>query len=225
MYRVGDFSIISRVSIKMLRHYDEINLFKPAQVDPFTNYRYYTLDQLPRLNRIMALKSMGFTLADIQTLLDQPLSLDELRAKAAVQRAALLRELKTVQDKVAHLDSWMRRIEMENTMPEYEIVLKPISGQPPLPLPSENMITQPLFTTAGLDTDVLLDREQMPLADALACAVHVGDPNDLVQAYRALDVWIREHNYQIAGTPQEIILEENALHSVIEVQIPILIAS
>jgi DNA-binding transcriptional MerR regulator len=44
MFKIGDFSRLTRVPIKTLRHYDEIELFKPAQVDPFTGYRYYTFD-------------------------------------------------------------------------------------------------------------------------------------------------------------------------------------
>jgi DNA-binding transcriptional MerR regulator len=70
MFKIGDFSRFSRVTVKMLRHYDEIGLLKPARVDPFTGYRYYTADQLPRLNRIIALKDLGFTLEQIGSLLD-----------------------------------------------------------------------------------------------------------------------------------------------------------
>lgn len=40
MFKIGEFSCFSRVSVKMLRHYDEINLLKPAHVDGITGYRY-----------------------------------------------------------------------------------------------------------------------------------------------------------------------------------------
>ncbi|MBC7811584.1 MAG: MerR family DNA-binding transcriptional regulator, partial [Burkholderiales bacterium] len=61
MFKIGDFSKISQVSARMLRHYDDIDLFKPAHIDPFTGYRYYTVDQLPRLNRLLALKDLGLS--------------------------------------------------------------------------------------------------------------------------------------------------------------------
>lgn len=48
MIRIGDFSKLSRVSIKTLRYYDEMGLLKPIGVDRFTGYRYYEFDQLPR---------------------------------------------------------------------------------------------------------------------------------------------------------------------------------
>ncbi len=47
MLRIGDFSTLSRITIHMLRHYDEIGLLKPALCDEFTGYRYYNEDQLP----------------------------------------------------------------------------------------------------------------------------------------------------------------------------------
>lgn len=41
MLKIGDFSKLSRISIRMLRHYDEIGLLVPASTDSFTGYRYY----------------------------------------------------------------------------------------------------------------------------------------------------------------------------------------
>ena len=69
MLKIGDFSKFSRVSIKTLRYYDEIGLLKPAEVDKFTGYRYYSVDQLSRLNRIMGLKDLGLSLEEINQLL------------------------------------------------------------------------------------------------------------------------------------------------------------
>ena len=70
MLKIGDFSKLSRVSIRMLRHYDDIGLLKPAQIDDFTGYRYYREDQLFIVARITALKDMGFALADIVRILE-----------------------------------------------------------------------------------------------------------------------------------------------------------
>ena len=64
MLKIGDFSKLSRVSIRMLRHYDEIGLLAPGKVDAFTGYRYYGEEQLPTIYRINALKEMGFGLAE-----------------------------------------------------------------------------------------------------------------------------------------------------------------
>lgn len=173
MYRIGDFSIISQVSIKMLRHYDELGLLKPAEIDRFTSYRYYSLDQLPHLNRIMALKAMGFSLIEIRDLLETTPSLDVLRAQAAAKETELTQHLETLREKMAHLKTWMHRIEIENMMPEYEIVLKPLSPaiDPPLPSLTAEKVSVPLPTRAGLDSDILLRSDALPQADALACTL------------------------------------------------------
>ena len=68
MLKIGDFARLSQVSVVALRHYDEIGLLRPVKVDPFTGYRYYSTDQLPRLNRILALKDLGFSLEQIAAI-------------------------------------------------------------------------------------------------------------------------------------------------------------
>jgi len=65
MLKIGDFSKVSLVSVKALRYYDELGLLKPARVDAFTGYRYYSASQLPRLNRILVLKDLGLSLQQI----------------------------------------------------------------------------------------------------------------------------------------------------------------
>ena len=65
MLKIGGFSKLSRVSVRMLRHYDDIGLLKPVEIDSFTGYRYYEVDQLLAIGRITSLKDMGFKLSDI----------------------------------------------------------------------------------------------------------------------------------------------------------------
>ena len=66
MLKIGEFSKLSRVSVRMLRHYDEIGLLPPASIDSATGYRYYSEDQLPVAGRITALRDMVFGLGEIQ---------------------------------------------------------------------------------------------------------------------------------------------------------------
>lgn len=74
MYSIGIFSQINRVTTKTLRHYDEIGLLKPEYVDKFTGYRYYTSSQLPVMHKIITLKQMGLTLAEIKEVISNPLA-------------------------------------------------------------------------------------------------------------------------------------------------------
>lgn len=66
LLRIGEFSKLSSISIGTLRYYDEIDLFKPTEIDLFTGYRYYKEEQLDDLNLINKLKSVGFSLEEIR---------------------------------------------------------------------------------------------------------------------------------------------------------------
>lgn len=66
LYKIGDFSKKVNVPIKTLRYYDDIDLFKPVEVDLFTGYRYYSANQIKDLNLILRLKKVGFSLEEIK---------------------------------------------------------------------------------------------------------------------------------------------------------------
>lgn len=69
MLQIGEFSKICQVSVKTLRHYDKIGLLVPAEVDRFTGYRYYKLEQIDKMNYIRRLKRYGFSLEEIQQII------------------------------------------------------------------------------------------------------------------------------------------------------------
>ena len=71
MYRIGEFSHLCETTIKTLRHYDKINLLKPAYVDNFTGYRYYEENQIQILEKIKNLQFAGFSLNEIKELLKE----------------------------------------------------------------------------------------------------------------------------------------------------------
>jgi len=100
MIRIGDFSKLSRVSIKTLRHYDEMGLLKPIEVDRFTGYRYYEFDQLAQLYRILALKDLGFSLEEIGRFLDSDLSVEQMRGMLKLRQAEIRQQ---VEEEVARL--------------------------------------------------------------------------------------------------------------------------
>jgi DNA-binding transcriptional MerR regulator len=85
MFKIGDFSRLSMVTVKALRFYDEIGLLKPVKVDQFTGYRYYTAEQLPRLNYILALKNPGLSLDGIALLVKDSLTPGQMRKSPLLQ--------------------------------------------------------------------------------------------------------------------------------------------
>jgi effector-binding domain-containing protein len=126
MFKIGDFSKLSRVSIKALRLYDEMGLLKPIQVDQFTSYRYYCASQLPRLNRILAFKDLGFSLEQILKLLDEDLSPAEIRGMLRLKQAELQHYIETEQARLARVETRLHQIEREGSMSNYDVVIKKI---------------------------------------------------------------------------------------------------
>ena len=66
MLKIGDFSKMSKVTIKTLRYYEKVGLLIPKHVDEFNSYRYYENNQLLDLARIISLKQAGLSIEDIK---------------------------------------------------------------------------------------------------------------------------------------------------------------
>jgi DNA-binding transcriptional MerR regulator len=125
MFSIGEFARLGGVSVRTLRHYDEIGLLRPATVDPDTGYRGYAAGQLGLLNRIMALKDLGLSLTQTGRLLDG-ITLDELRGMLALRRAQLERELDEHIDQLLGVEARLRYIAREGAMPADDIVAKTV---------------------------------------------------------------------------------------------------
>ena len=125
MLRIGEFSKLSRVSIRMLRHYDDIGLLKPAEIDQFTGYRYYSPAQLPVIGRITALKDMGFSLADIVKMLEIYENRDELDDYLMKRQLELQEISETTQLQMRLLDTARERLRKEQNM-SYNVSIKTI---------------------------------------------------------------------------------------------------
>ena len=129
MMKIGEFSKLSQVSIKTLRYYDEMGLLKPIEIDRFTGYRYYSVNQLPRLNRILALKDMGFSLEQVAQVLNEGISLEQLRGVLRLKRAELQQHIAEEQARLARVEARLNDIAMEGTMPDYDVVIKQVEPQ------------------------------------------------------------------------------------------------
>ncbi|MEU3782827.1 MerR family transcriptional regulator [Streptomyces sp900129855] len=126
MFTIGDFARHGRVSIRMLRHYDATGLLHPAHVDPASGYRYYTAAQLARLNRIIALKDLGFTLQQVQDIVDEKVSAEELRGMLRLRRAELETAMAAAGARLVQVEARLRAIESEGHMPTNDVVVKSV---------------------------------------------------------------------------------------------------
>lgn len=92
MLSIGEFSNICKVSAKTLRYYAEIGLILPDEINPENGYRYYSIEQLEKMLFINRLKSYGFSLEEIKTILeseeshDEKLYLELIRKKKEIEK-------------------------------------------------------------------------------------------------------------------------------------------
>ena len=128
MLSIGDFARHGRVSVRMLRHYDAIGLLKPAFVAQVTGYRSYEARQLSRLNRIVALKDLGFSLQQVRSILDDEVSIEELRGMLRLRHAELQSQIATDTARLAQVEARLQIIEGEGTMPADDVQIKRIPG-------------------------------------------------------------------------------------------------
>lgn len=129
MYSIGAFAELGGVSIRMLRHYDSIGLLAPAHVDPTTGRRSYGTDQLAHLNRLVALKELGFTLQQVKQLLNDGVEPAELRGMLRMRSIDLESRLLRDHQTLDRVRARLRLIESESTMPVTNIELKTVPSQ------------------------------------------------------------------------------------------------
>lgn len=126
MIRIGDFSKLSRISVKTLRYYDEMGLLRPVEVDPFTGYRLYEYSQLSTLNRILALKDLGFSLEEIGRLLDDGPSVEQMRGMLKLRETEARQRVQEEAERLERIRTRLKQIEQESSMSKYDVVIKKV---------------------------------------------------------------------------------------------------
>lgn len=124
MLKIGDFSKLSRISIRMLRYYDEKGLLIPKAIDDFTGYRQYSEDQLLTASRITSLKDMGFNISTIVEILknyDNPEALAEF---LEIKQKEVLVESEEINRRLLLLDTAIKNLRQDETAMNYNVSLK-----------------------------------------------------------------------------------------------------
>jgi DNA-binding transcriptional MerR regulator len=122
MFTIGEFARHGRVSVRMLRHYDAIGLLEPVRVDPATGYRFYEASQLSELNRIVALKDLGFSLQQVASIMNQQVTTAEMRGMLMLRQAELQEQISTDAARLAQVEVRLQAIESEASEPPSVVV-------------------------------------------------------------------------------------------------------
>jgi effector-binding domain-containing protein len=125
--KIGEFSRVGQVTVKALRVYEEMGLLTPEGVDDWSGYRIYSPSQLPRLYRILALKDLGLSLEEIRLLLEKEPTPEQMRGMLALKSAQIQTKLEEDRRRLALVENLIERIEKENEMPNYAVIVKDVA--------------------------------------------------------------------------------------------------
>lgn len=129
MLKIGVFSQLAQVTIKTLHHYARLDLLKPIYVDPESGYRFYEVGQMARLNRILALKDLGFSLEQVAHLLDEDLPATEIRGMLKLRQTELEHEMSELQASLGRVEARLSQIEREGMQPRFDVIIKDVKAQ------------------------------------------------------------------------------------------------
>ena len=219
MFTVGAFARLAGVSAKVLRSYDGAGLFRPAWVDPSSGYRFYSPAQLPSLRRLLALRDLGMSRAELAEATrgdaDLRLALERRRQALEADRAAIERRLAMLDIRVGRADDAdvvVRALEPEPiatfdlrnapgddisaAFHELEAHVRDLATRAPRPpgaIPDEDLIYVPV-RRLGTPTDRVAFR-RLPAGRA-ATLLHRGPYGSLPDAFSSLSAWVSRSGHR-----------------------------
>jgi DNA-binding transcriptional MerR regulator len=170
MFRSGEFSTIARVSKRLLQYYDEIGLLKPAHVDPQTGYRSYSARQLPRLNRILALKDLGLSLDQIAELLHTDVSDQTIHGMLLMKKAQLEQTLREDLQRLRQIEARIEQNQHSDRGPD--VLVRSIPAQFFLALRAIIPSPEELFQLVAQVQRVILARLDARILGSFVGIVH-----------------------------------------------------
>ena len=174
MLKIGEYSKLSRVSVRMLRHYDEIGLLKPVETDSATGYRYYSESQLLMVGQIASLKEIGFSLTEIIHMSEICGDFEKTDAFYEKRRLELQCQAERTAYQMTLLDTARKRLRKERTM-RYHVSIKTI----PERYAATVHMTIPHYEDEGMVWQILCEETDcMKLIPADPCLVAAEFPDD-----------------------------------------------
>ncbi|MHC5218572.1 MerR family transcriptional regulator [Enterococcus sp. LJL128] len=128
MFKIGEFSKISNITVRTLRHYEKLGLLIPSEVDPYSGYRYYKAEQLSKINQIKLLQQVGLSLESIKEILEKQ-QMDVLNYYYEIREQELNQEIDALNRKKNLINELQKQLKVGTNMEKYNVVLKTIPAR------------------------------------------------------------------------------------------------
>lgn len=128
MFKIGEFSKITNVTVKALRHYEKIGLLIPAKVEEENGYRYYHVSQLKRINQIRLLQQIGLSLEVIKNIIEQE-DFTVLNHYYEMREKEIQQELDQLKNKKNMVEELKKQLKEGSSMDKYNVIIKTIPAR------------------------------------------------------------------------------------------------
>jgi DNA-binding transcriptional MerR regulator len=240
MLSIGEFSKLCMVTTKTLRHYDLMGLLKPKELNDENGYRYYSVEQLSVMLKILRLKDYGFSLEEIKPLIDA----DDDKLMNAMKQKLIKQELlieqekhklhrlkKDIEDlKKGDFMKQQFQISLVETAPvniatvretiaikDFHVIMQklfacglPCEGAPVAIYHCPDFNPESTDVEVGFPTSVKSEKTRILEGGLCAKGVHYGDYSSLHESYMAMGKWIEENGYRVVRPPYEKYINDPA---------------
>lgn len=126
MYKISEFSKITSLSVKALRYYDEETILTPAWRDPETGYRYYSEEDFTKAQRILLLRSLDFSIAEIRDVLENCRDDSDLTCYLEEKRTRVENQILVEKALIKKMNLYIKPKDREEISMNYQIEVKDI---------------------------------------------------------------------------------------------------
>ena len=130
MFSIGVFSRLTQLSVRVLRHYDQIGLLRPAHTSRANGYRYYSAEQLADANRIIALKELGLSLEQVQKITRERCSSEAIAAMLRLEQARAEQDRADAERRVRDIERRLQEIAEHGALSSIDVIEKSIAASP-----------------------------------------------------------------------------------------------
>lgn len=216
--KIGEFARLGQVSVRMLRHYESLGLLQPHEVDRFSSHRSYSVAQLTRLNRIMALNSLSIPLRKVADFLDSGLSAAELVDMLELRRHRLLAEQSATAASLADVE-FRLALNERTTMEHLDCIIKELPAERITDTEAGNEVTCGYRATEAVaegqksatrhtDEPHVTALQTAELASCTAATlIHEGSMSRISASWQHLSEWRVTQGYSLIGPCREVYLE------------------
>ncbi|HKP55761.1 MAG TPA: helix-turn-helix domain-containing protein [Polyangiales bacterium] len=152
MFPIGTFSRLCQLSIRVLRHYDEIGLLVPAHTSRTNGYRYYATEQLADAHRIIALKQLGLSLEQVKAVLTNAHSVDAIAHMLQVEKQRAEQERAALEQRQRDLERRLLELTDLGRLSKLDVIEKSVEA---MPLLAYRSIVADLDAAYGLMEEVV----------------------------------------------------------------------